>query len=113
MLFEIAKAYKKMKRVKFGLGIAAVIFAVAMVFAFTPSTHHSIAKAVDTQYHFTGSNIDQVNTPSWYELATGSETCSGSNLPCIISVPGTETLEQYLSSNSAQDILNNAVSTKN
>ena len=85
------------------------------ILVFTQSAFKSDAKRVDTVYHFTGNNSDEINDPASWELTNSQDPACGSigDLPCTISVPGNETLDSYVENTPAVDITANALSRKN
>lgn len=103
-----------MKTLKINSGIVAALFAVTALLAgsaFSPAQ----VKNVDVMYEFTSDQLSNARVSSAYSEITGAgPSCSGSNLPCIITVPEGQTLEQYLGSfNSDAAVRDAATATKN
>jgi hypothetical protein len=102
-----------MKKFKIGLPVLALVLAVAAS-AFTTTT-------LDVnRWHFMSNQLSDAKVASEYEPATGSETCGGTSLPCIIEVPDDpniddeQELQAYLNSfSSDQDVLASAAERKN
>lgn len=103
-----------MKPLKINSGIVAAIFAVTVAFAgsaFSPAE----VKTAAVMYQYNSSQLNQARVSSAYSEITGtSPSCTGSNLPCIITVPDGQTLDQYLGSfDSDIEVREAATATKN
>lgn len=100
-----------MKKLSFGLPVLALVMAVAAS-AFT-------AKPVSgTQWHFMSSSATDIRNSQAYEQNANPTDCDFGNLPCVIEVPhvGSNTalqdLQAYLNSKTAEQIVAEALETK-
>ncbi|MEO8794261.1 MAG: hypothetical protein ABI390_02280 [Daejeonella sp.] len=101
-----------MNFLKLKTGLFAAIIAVTAAFAasaFKPAE----VKTSSVMYQFNSSQLNQARVSSAYSEITGTPpSCSGNNLPCIITVPDGQTLDQYLTSFGSDNALKNAATAK-
>jgi hypothetical protein len=101
-----------MNPLKIKTGLIAAVIAVTAAFAasaFSPAE----VETRSVMYQFNSSQLNQARVSSNYSEITGTPpSCSGSSLPCIITVPDGQTLDQYLSSFSTDVALRNAATAK-
>jgi hypothetical protein len=110
LLFELNKAAFNMKNRKFNVTMLAVLLGSVIAFtqsAFTPAHKHGLTSA---RWVFTGSVLSQDKSAANYVKVDASHpastSCSGTQLPCIITVEGD--LQTYLNANSSTAIRDNA-----
>ncbi|MBB6611799.1 hypothetical protein H7F15_12175 [Pontibacter sp. Tf4] len=92
------------------IGAMAAIASAAA--AFTGAPLSSEASTI-VQYQFGGSSMSEVyELDEWTEVTGTLPSCSGSNLPCVVTVQS-GTLEEWLAERDHARILKDATSKKN
>jgi len=94
-------------------GLLTILMVGGLIIAFSAFKAKEM-KRIDQVYYFDSNNANQANDPEHWKLVDpGLPSCGTTgSIPCTITVPSGQTLEDYLSPRSAKDVLDDASSRR-